>query len=157
MNQGAILGSQKGKWITLAVFVAVLAALLTASVVRAQQDSTISYAEGGTDPVASFEATDPEGMPIHWELLGNADNVDDVEGADIADREHFTLVEGVLSFSIGDDGDPPDFEAPRGAAPTDPLNNTYKVVAVAMDLATGGMSGYRKVIVNVTTWTRTGR
>ena len=61
VNQGTILGSQIGKWITLAVLVAVLAALFTASVVRAQEDSTtIEYAENGTDPVATLTATDPE-------------------------------------------------------------------------------------------------
>ena len=66
MNQGTILGSQIGKWIILAVVVAVFAALLTASVVRAQEDSTaIEYAENGTDPVATFTATDPEGCHAH--------------------------------------------------------------------------------------------
>ena len=37
MNQGTILGSQIGKWIILVALVAVLAALLTASVVRADR------------------------------------------------------------------------------------------------------------------------
>ena len=61
MKQGTILGSRIGKWIIFAVVVAAFAALLTASVVRAQEDSaTIEYAENGTDPVATFTATDPE-------------------------------------------------------------------------------------------------
>ena len=70
MNQGTILGSQIGRWIILAVVVAAFAALLTASVVRAQDDGTpIEYAENGKDPVATFTATDPEGATsINWFL-----------------------------------------------------------------------------------------
>ncbi len=142
MNQRTILGSQIGRWIILAALAVVLAVLLMASGVRAQQDSTISYPEGGTDPVATFEATDPEGMPITWSLAENA-NIDGVETADIADGAgHFTLTDGVLRFSAS-----PDFEAPSGE---DATSNTYRVVALAADAATEGMSGYRKVIVNVT-------
>ena len=141
MNQGTILGSQIGRWTILAALAAVLAVLLMASGVRAQQDSTISYTEGGTGPVATFEATDPEGMPITWSLAMNA-NIDGVETADIADGDdHFTLTDGVLRFSAS-----PDFEAPSGE---DATSNTYRVVALASDM-TGEMMGYRKVIVNVT-------
>ena len=50
MNQGTILGNQIGKWIILAVLVAVLAALLTAGVIRSDGHSTtIEYAENGKD------------------------------------------------------------------------------------------------------------
>ena len=60
VNQRTILGSQMGKWITLAVMVAVFAALLTAGVVRAQEDSTtINYAENRTDPGGHFDGDGP--------------------------------------------------------------------------------------------------
>ena len=74
MNQGTILGSQIGRWIILAVVVAAFAALLTASVVRAQEDSTtIEYAENGTDAVTTLTATDPEGDMVIWSLEDSGD------------------------------------------------------------------------------------
>ena len=82
MNQRTILGSQMGKWITFAVVVAIFAALLTAGVVRAQEDSTtIKYAENGTDPVVTLTATDPE-MDIG--LLGRAFSDGDADVDDFA-------------------------------------------------------------------------
>ena len=57
----------------------------------------------------------------------------------------------MLKFAIGDDSDPPDFEAPRGTGAVSATNtNTYKVVVVASDAETGGMMGYHKVTVMVT-------
>ena len=166
VNQRTILGSQLGKWITLAVLVAVLAALFTASVVRAQEDSTaIEYAENGEDAVATFTATDPEGAtPITWSLLTTG-NPGDIVGADYADAVHFMIdpKDGVLKFDIAGDLDgsspgSPDFENPQGAG--SPLNNTYNVVVVACDVALtagdtcppspDGQAGYHKVTVKVT-------
>ena len=124
VNQRTILGSQMGKWITLAVVVAVLVALLTAGVVRAQQaDSiTIEYAENGTDPVATLTATDPEMDEVTWSLQSGTDD------------GHFDISEdGVLTFAVGTDDTPPDFENPQGGTGN---TNTYEVVVVAMDTAT---------------------
>ena len=79
MNQGTNLGSQKGRWIILAALVAVLGALLfllPGGLVQAQQaQQSFTYAENGTGPVATFAATDPEGVtPIVWSLLTDATN-----------------------------------------------------------------------------------
>ena len=148
-----------GRWITLAVLVAVFAALLTASVVRAQEDSTtVKYAENGTAPVATYTATDPEGAtPITWDVMASdasTGGIDGVEDADRVDGDHFDISkEGVLTFDIGGDDDTgdmsvsPDFENPPDSNATD---NTYKVVVVASDQETGGMMGYHKVTVMVT-------
>ena len=134
-----------GRWITLAVLVAVFAAVLAAGVVRAQEDSTtIMYAENGEDPVATFTATDPEGAtPITWSLATDA-AIEGVDAADIADGDdHFMIDEdGELKFSS-----PPDFENPSGEGAA---SNTYKVVVLAADAATGGMTGFHKVTVMVT-------
>ena len=122
MNQGTILGSQIGKWIILAVVVAAFAALLTASVVRAQElDGSIEYAEDRTDPVATFMATDPEGDTVTWSLEG-----DDEQDFDISE-------DGVLTFDVGGDNDnpdasvSPDFESPGDTG----VNNIYEVTVTA--------------------------
>ena len=166
MKQGTILGSQIGKWIILAVVVAAFAALLTASVVRAQEGSTtIDYPENGDGPVATFTATDPEGVtPITWSLLTTG-TPGDIVAADYADAADFMIdpKDGVLKFDIDGDQDgsspgSPDFENPQGAG--SPLNNTYNLVVVACDVALTaddtcptspeGQAGYHKVTVKVT-------
>ena len=167
MNQGTNLGSQIGRWIILAVVVAAFTALLTASVVRAQEDSTpIDYAENGTGLVATFTATDPEGaMPIAWFIAASGSDPDDngpLLQADAADADEFDIDEktGVLTFDVGGDGDtgdmsmPPDFENPSGEGAT---SNTYMVVVGACDVALAngacpdaGNAGYHKVTVEVT-------
>ena len=122
---------------------------------------TIEYAENGTDPVARFTATDPEGaMPITWSLATTAQvsAEADLADADNADAEHFDISQdGVLTFDIGGDRDAPDnsaapdFEAPRGIAFNAATNtNTYRVVVAAADAADGGQTSYRKVAVMVT-------
>ena len=157
MNQGTILGSQIGKWLILVALVAAFAALLTASVVRAQDNGTIQYAENGTGPVATFTATDPEGVtPITWDVPQTIPNdIEGVDSADNVDGTHFDISEdGVLTFDIGGDGAPdnnvsPDFETPRGTVPlSDSNTNTYKVVVAAADA--GGVTSYHKVTVMVT-------
>ena len=162
MNQGTILGIQISRWIVIAVFAAIAAALLTAGVARGQDGGmTIEYAEKGTGPVTTFEGTDPEGMFIIWSVLASnavTTDIDGVENADRADGDHFDISsDGVLTFDIGGDEDTPDnsvspdFEAPRGVASlTPPLNNTYRVTVRANDAATGAEMGYRKVTVKVT-------
>ena len=72
----------------------------------------MEYAENGTDPVATFAATDPEGVtPIGWELSGN-------------DSDNFTIADGVLSFSAS-----PDFENPADQG----LDNVHNLSIGARD------------------------
>ncbi len=146
--------------------------LLPGGLIQAQDSTTIEYAENGEDPVATFTAEDPEGVtPIAWTVLASdavTTNIDGVEDSDRADGTHFDISkDGVLTFDIGGDTQTagvdisvaPDFEAPKGeASPTTPLNNTYKVVVVACDVALDadgdcpatGNAGYHKVTVKVT-------
>ena len=128
-----------GRWITLAVLVALMAALLTVGVVRAQEDSaTIQYAEGGTDPVAILTATDPDMVDmdmVGWSLTAGADQ------DDFAINE-----EGELSFAIGDDDSPPDYEVPADAN----TDNTYVVVVTATDSRDNSLVDTFTVNVEVT-------
>ena len=75
-------------------------------------DAALDYAENGTDPVATYSATDPESVTITWTL----------EGDDAADFE--ISAGGVLTF-----GSPPDYENPADAD----LDNVYKVTVKASD------------------------
>ena len=62
---------------------------------------TVTYAENGTGPVATFTASDPEGaMPVYWSLTtARIMLMLDVDGADIADNGLFEIDQnGVLSF-----------------------------------------------------------
>ena len=165
MKQGTILGSQIGKWLILVVLVAAFAALLTASVVRAQDDSTIiNYAENGKDSVATFTATDPEGVtPITWAIpTGDPDGGDgDLTVDDNEDSASFTIdrMDGVLKFLS-----PPDYEADTDGGGDTDNDNTYNVVVVACDLdvatpatCTDGERGYHKVTVKVTNVAETGK
>ena len=142
-------GNLINKWTVLAaVALAVLVVVMaTAMPVGAQDSATINFAENGTGPVATFTATDPEGVtPITWPVPTNlsASDIDGIEDADDADNEDFMIDEdGMLKFDS-----PPDFENPGGAGDTP--SNTYKVVVVASDQATDGMMGYHKVTVMVT-------
>ena len=171
MKQGTKLGSQKGRWIILAALVVVLGALLyllPGGLAQAQQaQQSFTYAENGTGPVATFTATDPEGVsPIVWSLLDDEDGTqdlgifedppsttaDDVDTADVADFGDFAISQsGVLTFDS-----PPDFEDPDGGqlenAEQDPGNgsNTYRVVVQASDGGVGSFVNWFKVIVNVT-------
>ena len=109
-------------------------------------DEEVSYAENGTGPVFTFKATDPEGDNVHWSVPTDlaANDIDAIEDADDADNEHFSITDGgKLTFTA-----PPDFEAPSGEAGT--TSNTYKVVVVASDAMSGGMTNYHKVEVMVT-------
>ena len=163
MNQGTILGSQIGRWITFAVLFAVMAVLLTATVVRAQEDGTIEFPENSKDPVAIFSAADPEDdTPITWSIAaGDADPDDDgpLAAADAVDALDFDIsATGVLTFDIGGDDAPdtsvaPDFEHSHGGtAATDGTGtNTYSVVVVGTDPeAEGPTNTFHKVVVKVT-------
>ena len=77
------------------------------------QEGAISYPENGTEPVATFTATDPEGESIVWSLGGT-------------DMGDFDIDEGVLTFKS-----PPDFESPQGGDGGN--SNTYEVTVQASD------------------------
>ncbi|MYA49220.1 MAG: cadherin repeat domain-containing protein [Chloroflexi bacterium] len=126
----------------LAAVALVMWLLLPGGALQAQ-DQTIEYAENGKDPVATFTADDPEGATsITWSLATDT-TIDDVEAADIVDNASFSIdKDGVLKFAS-----PPDFENP---ADTNATANTYKVVVLAADAATGGQTGYYKLTVKVT-------
>ena len=73
--------------------------------------TNVTYSENGTDPVAEFEARDPDDDEITWSLLGY-------------DRSKFRITQdGVLSFRS-----PPDYEDPQGRD-----GNTYRVILQAED------------------------
>ncbi len=74
-------------------------------------DAAVTYAENGTDPVATYMATDPEGETVTLSLSG-------------ADMEDFNFSEGVLSFKTA-----PDFEAPADAD----MDNMYMITVTATD------------------------
>ena len=88
--------------VRLAIVAAALALLVLAAP-GASADShatAVEYAENGTDAVASFDATDPEGDSIMWEL--------ESEGADGVDNADFEISSaGVLTFK-----ESPDYESP---------------------------------------------
>ena len=122
-----------------------------------------TYAENGKGSVATFAASDPEGVtPIVWSLLDNAegvqnlgiftddgeaggtandgvdDSADDVADADIADHALFKIEDGVLSFKS-----PPDFEETG-------TDNEHHVVVQASDGGTMLALSWFKVTVTVT-------
>ena len=145
---------------------------LLAGPLQAQDSSqySVTYAENGTGPVATFTATDPEGVtPIVWGFLEDAqgeqnlgiftdsnsngvdDDADDVKAPDVADHGDFEIKDGVLTFK-----DKPDFETPNGgqleAIETDEGGgeNTYKVVVQVSDGGTMQALAWFKVTVMVT-------
>ena len=72
----------------------------------------LQYPEHGTELVATYEATDPEGTEITWQI-------------EDTDAEHFRISEdGVLSFIKS-----PDYENPVDFR----LNNTYEIRILAVD------------------------
>ena len=83
--------------------------------------TAITYAENGTGPVATYTATDPEGLRIIWTLSGT-------DGAD------FSITEGDLTFNAG-----PDYEDPTDAD----KDNVYDATVRASD-------GTNTVTLNVT-------
>ena len=131
--------------------------LLPGGALRAQ-DAAIEYAENGTDPVATYTATDPEGRTVYWSLAEGAVD-DEVETGDFEDSGEFSITaDGVLSFNFS-----PDYETPMGGNDN---TNTYNVVVVVSDDAVGAgdkngdgsigvdetdsKKAYHKVTVNVT-------
>ena len=86
--------------------------LLPGGLAWAQDAESIDYPEKGTNPVATYTASDPEGASVRWSLSG-------------VDAEDFTIEDGVLRFAKT-----PDYESAKGGA-TD--TNTYTVVVKATD------------------------
>ena len=127
-----------------------LALLLPGGALQAQSN-TIEYPENDKDPVATFTADDPEGSTsITWAVApASTTPPSGFVAGDFADADYFEInKDGELTFAIGTDDDPPDFEAPRGTGEATATNtNTYKVVVTASD---GTETGYQKVTVKVT-------
>ena len=166
---GASILANKRFTLPFLALVAVLAAgllfLMPGGLLQAQDSTTIEYPENGKNPVATFTATDPEGVtPITWSLA-TPDQVRDeadLDEVDNADAEDFMIdsEDGVLKFNITEANDgsspgSPDFENAQGAG--DPASNTYRVVVAAADAETGGETGYHKVTVKVTDVAETGK
>ena len=100
-----------GAVLALLAVVAMGLLLLPGGLLHAQDSGPIEYAENGTDPVATFTATDPEGETISWSLAtGN-------------DMDDFMIENGVLRFVNS-----PDYETPTDAD----TNNEYTVTVQAM-------------------------
>ena len=83
--------------------------------------TAIAHPENATGPVATYTATDPEGLTIIWTLSGT-------DGAD------FSIIEGDLTFNAG-----PDYEDPTDAD----KDNVYDATVRASD-------GTNTVTLNVT-------
>ena len=88
----------------------------------------ISYAENGTDPVASYTAFDEAGHVIRWSLRGDDDDA-------------FTIDDGVLNFR-----EPPNYEDPQSEADDDLLPSVRNRYRVTVEAA----GGTRTVTVTVT-------
>ena len=93
------------------------------------QDTSLSYAENGTGPVATFFATDEDGDPIEWSISG-------------ADAKLFTIEGGVLAFK-----DSPNYEKPNSAVTggTRAEQNVYNVTLEAA----GGEHDVAVTVTNV--------
>ncbi len=91
--------------------------------------SSLDYAENGTGPVATFDATDQDGDPIEWSLSGD-------------DVARFTIEGGVLAFKKS-----PDYEKPTSAVQggTVAEKNVYNVTIKA----TGGDHDVAVSVTNV--------
>ena len=90
--------------------------------------TSITYPENGTDPVATFSATDQDGDAIVWSLSGR-------------DEGDFTIDGGVLAFKS-----PPNYESPvSDATGTQAEKNVYKVTVKA----TGGSEDVTVTVTNV--------
>ena len=89
---------------------------------------SLQYLEHSTEPVATYEAEDPEGTEIRWEIQDS-------------DNEHFRITEdGVLHFIT-----PPDYENPVDFR----LNNTYEIRLLAFDSGIPSQSGRLQVRIEI--------
>ena len=89
---------------------------------------SIQFPEHSTEPVATYEAQDPEGTEIRWEI-------------EDSDHEDFRISEdGVLRFIT-----PPDYENPVDFR----LNNTYEIRLLAFDSGIPSQSGRLQVRIEI--------
>ena len=118
------------------IIAAVLATLvLIAPAASAADPVEFDYAENGTDPVATFNATDADGDEITWSLKGT-------------DKDDFEIEGGVLTFKKS-----PNYESPTDRDEDDDSagdqgkgDNVYKIAVVA----TSDTSAEQAVEVTVT-------
>ena len=131
--------------IIIALFAAlavVLSLWLAGSFLIAQQETADSYYvyEKSTDPVATFTATDPEGVtPIYWSFV-TAPIQGVVADGEFEDNGLFSVAGGVLGFKS-----PPSFEtrADNGN------NGVYNVVVQASDGGRTSWVQYFKATITV--------
>ena len=71
--------------VRLAIVASALALLMLVAPAVFAADSSVDYAENGEDPVATFDATDPEGDAITWKLEGD-EGVDNAPLRDWGDQ-----------------------------------------------------------------------
>ena len=110
---------------SIAILAALAVGLLLSSVGPLQAQEAVDYPENGTDAVATFTATDPEGSAVSWTLAtGGADN------------GLFMIEDGVLTFVT-----PPDYEEAD-------QDNMHEVTVEATDST--GNTAMRTVMVKVT-------
>ena len=89
---------------------------------------SLQYPEHSTEPVATYEAVDPEGTEISWQI-------------EDSDSEHFRITEdGVLHFIT-----PLDYENPVDFR----LNNTYEIRILAVDSGIPSQSGGLNVQIEI--------
>ncbi len=89
---------------------------------------SLQYPEHSTEPVATYEAVDPEGTEISWQI-------------EDTDEEHFRISEdGVLTFIKS-----PDYENPVDFR----LNNTYEIRLLAFDSGIPRASGRLQIRIEI--------
>ena len=109
--------------------------------------TAINYTENGMEPVHTFQATDPEGMSLHWDVTGT-------------DAGQFTISNGVLKFMDSPDEENPedisrDDAGNEDISRDDAGNNEYVITVRASEMRAGGYMGPAKsreldVVVTVT-------
>ena len=113
---------------------------------------TIYHAENDGGSVTTLSARDPEGVmpPMVWSVAPAGATFPEGSGVvegDALDAAAFDISDsGVLTFAIGDDKEPPNFEFADDIG----TNNEYRVVVQASDGGKTQELSYFKVIVRVT-------
>ena len=97
-------------------------------------DGTTEYAENGTGPVETYNAVDPEGTAIEWDVSG-------------ADADLFGIEGGVLTFKESPNFEDEKDKAGTGTSTPDAaaLDNIYEVMVEATDAT--GQAGKKHVKV----------
>ena len=134
---GSFAGASRALGVTafLAALAVGLLFLLPGGLVWAQDAGTIEYPENGTDAVATYTATDPEGTAIaSWTLTGT-------------DADAFTIVGGVLKFAKTPDYEMPTDVVGTGDSTAAADDNEYEITVQAMDST--GKTGMQEVTVEV--------